>query len=193
MQSNLFNYLQNIYKILTFVVISNHFYSIVMRKLFIFIVILSFFACQNNNNNGETANQTATEKMVGEWDSYSVLIKVKSMKQTGGDSVVNIPNPAAFAQITGNKPIHTIYRADGSYTAEYRNLKDSILFVNLGEWKMLNDSILQLNQQDPFPETSEFGVRFMKDGAMFSRAAYDYDRDGAKDDSFLGMQTKRVQ
>jgi hypothetical protein len=131
----------------------------------------------------------AAKTMVGEWEAAAILIKIKSMHGTGGDSIVNIPDQATYTMAMNQKPIHTIYRPDGSYTAEYRNLKDSILYMNLGQWTMLNDSSLQLIQIDPKPDTAVFGVQFLKDGAQFSRR-YDYDHDGAKDDLFLGVQQK---
>jgi hypothetical protein len=111
------------------------------------------------------------------------------MNGTGGDSLVNIPDQATYRMAMDQKPIHTTYKTDGSYTAVYRNTKDSILYMNLGQWTMLNDSSLQLIQIDPKPDTSVFGVQFLKDGAQFSRI-YDYDHDGAKDDLFLGVQQK---
>ena len=128
--------------------------------------------------------------MVGEWESVSILIKVKSMRGVANaDSVVNIPDQAAYFKVMGEKPIHTTYKEDGSYSAIYRNGNDSILRVNLGQWKMLNDSTLQLVQIDPKPDTSVFGVQFLQDGAKFLRS-YDYDFDGQKDDVFFGIQQK---
>ena len=88
------------------------------------------------------------------------------------------------------KPIHTLYRADHSYEATYRNLKDSIVALNLGIWRQPNDSTLQLIQQDPYPDTSIYSVRFLKDGAEFRRFQYDFDKDGSKDDEFFGIQRK---
>jgi hypothetical protein len=144
-----------------------------------FVVLTCLWAC------GAPEGKT----MVGEWDSHAILIKIKSMHGKGGDSVVNIPSQEAYMKVMNQKPIHTTYNADGSYSAVYRNGKDSILYVNAGQWTMLNDSTLQLAQVEPKPDTSVFGVQFLKDGAQFSRR-YDYDHDGAKDDLFLGVQQK---
>jgi hypothetical protein len=131
----------------------------------------------------------SAKTMVGEWESAAILIKIKSMHGAGGDSLVNIPDQATYRMAMDQKPIHTTYKTDGSYTAVYRNTKDSILYMNLGQWAMLNESSLQLIQIDPKPDTSVFDVQYLKDGAQFSRR-YDYDHDGAKDDIFVGVQQK---
>ncbi len=133
---------------------------------------------------------TSKEKMVGEWESNSVLISIKTAHRTGGDSVINFPSPSDWTKLTQLKPIHTVYHPDHSYEATYRNLKDSIVAVNLGIWNMPNDSTLLLIQQDPFPDTSQYDVKFLKDGAEFRRLRYDFDKDGSKEDEFFGIQRK---
>ncbi len=149
-------------------------------QMFVAILALSaaFTACNSR------------DKMKGEWESHSVLISIKSAHKTGGDSVVNIPDQESWRKIMNLKPIHTVYNPDHSYIATYRNLRDSIVAVNLGLWEMPTDSTLQLIQQDPFPDTSLYSIKFLKDGAEFRRVQYDFDKDGSKDDEFFGIQQK---
>ncbi len=148
-------------------------------------IIVAFTACDSTEK--PNANN---EKIAGEWESNSILISIKSAHRIGGDSVVNIPDQESWQKIMNLKPIHTVYSADHSYVATYRNLKDSIVAVNLGLWTMPSDSTLQLIQQDPFPDTSIYSVKFLKDGAEFRRIQYDFDKDGKKDDEFFGIQRK---
>jgi hypothetical protein len=143
--------------------------------------ILFFYACTTTNT---------APTMTGEWDSASILIRIKTMHGKAGDSIVSIPDQATYRKIMNQKPIHTTYSPDGSYKAVYRNTQDSILYINLGEWAMLNDSTLQLIQIDPRPDTSVFEVKFLESGAQFARK-YDYDKDGAKDDVFMGLQVRK--
>ena len=156
-----------------------------LKFIAISLIAMTIIACNEGQNTAQNR-----EKMVGEWESNSVLISIKSAHRTGGDSVVNIPDQAAWTKIMSLKPIHTLYRADHSYEATYRNLKDSIVALNLGIWRQPNDSTLQLIQQDPYPDTSIYSVRFLKDGAEFRRFQYDFDKDGSKDDEFFGIQRK---
>ncbi|MEY4926663.1 MAG: hypothetical protein RI894_1099 [Bacteroidota bacterium] len=153
------------------------------------IALTAITACTSEQPKAEEGAE-APEKMVGEWELNSVLISIKTAHRTGGDSVINFPTPADWVKLMQQKPIHTVYRADHSYEATYRNLKDSIVALRLGVWAMPNDSSLQLFQQDPFPDTSYIDVRFLKDGAEFRRFRYDYDNDGNKDDEFFGIQRK---
>lgn len=148
--------------------------------LFGMVVFVS--SCANIDKNAE--------KMIGEWDSNSVFISIKSGHKTGGDSIINIPNYQIWEKMMQLKPIHTLYRADHSYEATFRNLKDSIVALNLGVWTMRNDTTLQLMQQEPYPDTMQYDIRFFEGGAELRRYQYDFDKDGDKDDSFFGTQRK---
>ena len=149
---------------------------------FLFGTIFFASSCAKTDEN--------TEKMIGEWDSNSVFISIKSAHQTGGDSIINIPTYEVWAKMMQLKPIHTQYRADHSYEATFRNLNDSIVALNLGVWTMRNDTTLQLIQQEPYPDTMEYDIRFFPNGAELRRFKYDFDKDGDKDDSFFGTQRK---
>ena len=132
-----------------------------------------------------------TSRIVGTWDLYAILIQIKSAHGIAQhDSVIAIGNPTIWQQQMQQKPIRTVYSADGSYVSTYRNLRDSIVDVRLGQWRLEQDSILVLAQQDPLPLTLKYTVRFLKDGAEFRRFDYDFDADGQLDDSFLGVQHK---
>jgi hypothetical protein len=143
---------------------------------------LAFLACQPS---------PTLSRIVGTWDSYSILIQIKSAHGiVQHDSVIAIGNPAIWQAKMQQKPIRTVYSPDGNYVATYRNLRDSIVDIRLGKWTMQHDSILVLSQQDPVPMTTQYAVKFLKDGAEFRRFDYDFDEDGQNDDSFLGIQSK---
>ena len=135
--------------------------------------------------------KTTTQKMQGEWESYSILIKIVSPHSVKGDSVINIPTPEIYERTTDQRPIRTNYNADGTYQSIYRMGKnDSIFYTPNGKWQMEHDTVLALYQIEPKPDTMRYFIRFLKDGAEFRRFDYDYDHDGSKDDAFYGLQRK---
>ena len=58
-----------------------------LKFIAISLIAMTIIACNEGQNTAQNR-----EKMVGEWESNSVLISIKSAHRTGGDSVVNIPS-----------------------------------------------------------------------------------------------------
>ena len=153
-------------------------------------LLLAAVACNNTPNTPASLLDLPPQaRMVGEWQASSFTIKATSVNGKADSNVVVTVTPNDWEKKLGYQPIRTTYRADGSYEAVTRNTRDSIIATPNGKWRMMNDSTLELQQIDPHPDTMLYRVQFTALGATFSRR-YDYDKDGAKDDFFEGVQQR---
>lgn len=124
------------------------------------------------------------KKMIGEWRSVSIEVRMHSAYNSDSWRVMTA-DENNWEQMTKIKPVRTFFKADGTYYAEYHNLKDSIVYNPSGEWSVQNDSLI-VHQLKPKIATLGYHVT-MKDHVGEFRSILDFDGDGKADDEFFGV------
>jgi hypothetical protein len=133
-------------------------------------------------------NKELEKQMIGEWRNVALKIKMNTFgnKDTFRILEVDEKNWEARMKI---QPIRTFYRADGTYNAEHRNLKDSLIYNPAGRWAILDDTIIMM---DTFPERAlayRYKIVIKNNMAEFT-GVEDCDRDGKADDDYYGLHRK---
>jgi hypothetical protein len=124
------------------------------------------------------------EQMIGEWRSISILVKMNSANNTASDRLL-AANEDNWEKVTGIRPVRTFFKPDGTYYAEYYNLKDSIVYQPSGEWSVSEDSLF-VHQLKPKLAMLRYAVTIKNDVGEF-RSRLDFDGDGQSDDEFFGV------
>jgi len=126
-----------------------------------------------------------SKKIVGEWRNIYLKIVIhhpgKQPETVEADST-------NWEQQLGIKPIRTHFKSDGTYTSEYRNLKDSIVKIASGTWTIKSDSLI-MNQSKPSASLLKLHVDIAGTKATF-KGVIDFEGDGLKDDEYYGQQRK---
>ncbi|MBS1977911.1 MAG: hypothetical protein JST46_11110 [Bacteroidetes bacterium] len=119
----------------------------------------------------------------GEWSNTYLHISLNK-----GDSVVNRDADSTnWEQVLGIKPIYTLFREDGTYRSEYRNLKDSVIRVAEGTWNVTGDTLAMSQSK---PEASSYRMHMtLKEGKVIFEGNVDFDGDGTLD-HYVGWQKR---
>ena len=80
------------------------------------------------------------------------------------------------------RPIVTTIYADGTYTSEFRNSFDSLIYKPEGTWVIDGDSLFMTDHQD----TYRYQIFVDGDVAEFN-SIVDWDNDGKVDDEYFGV------
>ena len=123
------------------------------------------------------------EALTGEWYNLYVHVKLSNGAEMEADST----NWESRLQI---KPIHTFFKADGSYHSIYRNLADSIVRQVAGTWDVEGDTLI-MRQNTPTAEFMKLHVTIKKGVATF-KGMIDFDGDGKENDEYSGRQRKKA-
>ena len=144
-----------------------------MKNLF-FLLMLMLASCGRNE-----------PSLSGEWSNTYLHISLNK-----GDSMVNRDADSTnWEQVLGIKPIHTLFREDGTYRSEYRNLNDSVIRVAEGKWNVAGDT---LSMSQSKPEASSYRMHMtLKERKVIFEGNIDFDGDGTLD-HYVGWQ-KRVK
>jgi hypothetical protein len=121
--------------------------------------------------------------LVGEWSNLYLRITMNNGSVMEADS-------SNWETRLGIKPIHTFFKADGSYYSEYRNLQDSLVRRPSGTWIIEGDS-LSMNEATPQTAVYKFKLEITADIATFS-GLIDFDGDGTRDELYFGRQRKKA-
>lgn len=158
-----------------------------IKDTFLIVFFLSVTSCEQQKDAEQ--NKELSDRVVGEWHNLSLKIRMNTLNNTDSTRVFEV-DERNWEQKMGIRPIRTIYRPDGSYNSEHRNLKDSIIYNPAGRWIILGDTIIMT---DTFPERGpayKYHVRIKGDIAEFT-GIEDCDRDGKNDDHYFGVQRKK--
>jgi hypothetical protein len=156
-----------------------------IRNVSIVVFLLGINSCGRKQI---PENKLLSGRLTGVWDNLSLKIKMNSFNNTDSTRVFEV-DEKDWEQKMRIRPIRTIYRKDGSYNSEHRNLNDSIIYNPAGKWYILGDTIFMT---DTFPErglTYKYHVRIKGNIVEFT-GVEDCDRDGKKDDEYFGIQCK---
>lgn len=141
----------------------------------VFVILLS--ACQQQQKD-------KSSQLIGKWKNLSIDVKMNSYKGLAEDSLLQV-KPDQWEKILKIKPIITVFNPDGSFTSDYVNPNDSLVFQSTGKWIISGDSLTMIEYEVP----NSYLLEFEGDKAKFS-AVLDWDEDGVKDDEYNGVQQK---
>jgi hypothetical protein len=150
----------------------------IRRPIFFLIILLA--GC---------AEQKAHDPiMVGTWQSSFLFIESADRAETDPQWEYFVATPGNWERVMGFKSIRTTYRADGNFSAEYRNLKDSVFVTATGTWHTKGDSLYFFQwAPDTFIVTYQYAVS--QDTLKFYGVA-DWERDGLRNDKVTMSQVR---
>ena len=160
------------------------------------LIITLLFACSRNGSEQKTLeDQNAVQPSIdkekslksllpGEWRNLSMKVNIKSFKNSLKDSITEVPE-GQWEAILKIMPIRTFFKEDGTFSSEYRNLSDSIVFTSSGTWTAIGDTLSMTEAGG----TSKYFTRIVNGKAEFT-GYIDWDEDGKTDDLYFGIQKK---
>jgi hypothetical protein len=133
-------------------------------------------------------NQTLEQALIGDWQSVSLEITMPSYNNT--DSVATLTaDPENWGEIMQMQPIITHFRADHTYTADYRNLQGELINQPSGTWKV-EGNVLEYRESHPQFMVIRQTVERIDDQTFRFTFNMDYDSDGLQDDTGVGISKK---
>ena len=168
---------------------------------FVIFICISVFYCSCVSGQKENASEKNTEELnltedqgdyvsqlendiLGEWTNVSMKVWVKTYNNSDTSFIVDITEENWDLKMTV-KPIVTTINADGTYTSEFRNSFDSLMYKPEGTWLIDGDSLIMQDHQD----TYKYQIFIDGDVAEFN-SYIDWDKDGKADDEYFGVQRK---
>ncbi|MDN5216338.1 hypothetical protein QQ020_29995 [Fulvivirgaceae bacterium BMA12] len=163
-----------------------------MKHLNIILLIGLLISCSGEKNNQSNSDEQSASEVkqslksgiLGEWNNMSMKIIIESLNKTHQDSVVEVPK-GKWETILNIKPIKTVFKEDGTFTSEYRNLADSIVSVSTGTWSADGDTLSMTSDGN----TVKYFAKITDNQAEF-KGYVDWDQDGEQDDLYTGIQKK---
>ncbi len=170
-----------------------------MRFVIIIFISLFFNSCASGQKE-QQAEETRQEipepdagleylsqmerDIVGEWSNNSMKVWVRSYNNSDTSFIVEI-NEDTWEMKMNIKPIVTTIRQDGTYSSEFRNSFDSLIYRPEGTWLIDGDSLFMKDSQ------KEYKYQIFIDGGIAEfKSMIDWDKDGKADDEYSGIQIK---
>ncbi|MCU0453876.1 MAG: hypothetical protein MUE68_09465 [Bacteroidetes bacterium] len=126
--------------------------------------------------------------LVGTWQSSFLFIESADIKEGEPGWEYFVATPSSWERVTNMKPLRTVYNADGTFSADYRNLQDSLLARATGTWHTVRDSLYYFQSApDTFRAVYQFSV--VGDSLNFS-GIVDWERDGKRNDKVTMTQLR---
>jgi len=122
--------------------------------------------------------------IVGEWVNVSMKVWVNTYNNTDTSFMVDI-NEESWDMKMNIKPIVTKINNDGTYTSEFRNSYDSLIYKPKGTWLIDGDTLIMEDHQ----ATYRYQIFIDGDMSVF-KSMIDWDKDGNADDEYSGKQRK---
>jgi hypothetical protein len=118
--------------------------------------------------------------MVGTWEHTFLFIESADVPESDPRWEYFVATPNNWERVMGFKPVRTTYQADGTFSAEYRSLKDSLFALATGTWYTTADSLHFFQwAPDTFAATYQFSV--VADTLKLN-GVVDWERDGLRND-----------
>jgi len=124
------------------------------------------------------------QDILGEWTNVSMRVWVRTYNNSDTSFIVDISEENWELKMNIKPIITTIYE-DGTYTSEFRNSFDSLIYMPEGTWLIDGDTLIMEDQQDVY----KYQIFIDGDLAEF-KSKVDWDRDGKADDEYFGVQRK---
>lgn len=170
-----------------------------MRICLLILITVFFYSCVSGQKEGasqevvEDTNEIEEEfnyvsqleqDIVGEWTNVSMRIMVKTYNNSDTSFIVDINEENWDMKMTV-KPIVTTINEDGTYSSEFRNSFDSLIYKPEGTWLLDGDTLIMQDHQ----ETYKYQIFIDGDISEFN-SYVDWDNDGVADDEYFGIQRK---
>ena len=174
-------------------------FPLAMKYLVVFMIALFQLSCasgqQEKTEESHESEMTSASQgieylteleqaIVGEWTNVSMRVKVESFENSDTSFIVHITEENWDTKMNIRPIVTTIY-ADGTYTSEFRNSFDSLIYKPEGTWVIDGDSLFMTDHQD----TYRYQIFVDGDVAEFN-SIVDWDNDGKVDDEYFGVQHK---
>jgi len=154
-------------------------YNTVHMRIFLFSAILIAAV-------GCTEPAEKPSELLGTWETTWVLVMDNAGEMNNEMFDLFFADTTNWERKMGMKPIRTTYNADGTFTGEYRDLRDSVYAISSGSWEVRGESLyFRQMEPDTFIATYWFIV---KDDTLRTRGIIDWARDGIANDKFEGTQ-----
>lgn len=124
------------------------------------------------------------QDILGEWANVSMRVWVKTYNNSDTSFIVDITEENWELKMNIKPIITTIYE-DGTYTSEFRNSFDSLIYMPEGSWFIDGDTLIMQDHQDVY----RYQIFIDGDLAEF-KSKIDWDKDGKADDEYFGIQRK---
>lgn len=126
--------------------------------------------------------------VVGTWQSSFLFIESADIPEGAPGWEYFIATPGNWERSMGFRSIRTSYKADGTFSAEYRDRNDSVFVTATGEWHTVGDSLYFFQwAPDTFSAAYQFVVA--EDTLQFS-GIVDWERDGLRNDKVTMKQLR---
>ena len=150
------------------------------------------FSCSSSKER----KNTLSGQLVGEW--RNVYMKVEMYTYNNTDSLKTMEvTEANWEKILNIKTIRTLYKENGSYNSEHKNLQDSIIYNPAGKWSIVGDTLIMT---DTFPKKGlnyKYKLEIKENNGVNKEiiaeffGVEDFDQDGKIDDKYYGIQRKQ--
>ncbi|MEM9836312.1 MAG: hypothetical protein AAF828_07405 [Bacteroidota bacterium] len=151
-----------------------------MRKITLLACVL-LFACETEQKKGTTTdNQKAdlATELLGTWEVMDISVHVPTY--LGEDTtVVESIREADWGKLYGVKPARTRYTPDGKLMRTHKNIKDELIDVTHGLWRIQGDSLMVIE-----PNITFAYLPHLMNDKLELKGRIDWDRDGETDDDF---------
>jgi len=128
-------------------------------------------------------------ELLGTWENTFLMLESADVSEMDPRFEVFVADSNNWERVMGIKPVRTTYQADGTLSAEYRNLLDSVYTVAGGTWHTRDDSLYFFQwKPDTFIATWRFAVAM---DTLKMWGIVDWERDGVRNDKYYGTQ-KRI-
>lgn len=126
--------------------------------------------------------------VVGVWENTFLFIESADVPETDPRWEYFVATPNNWERVMGFKPVRTTYIADGTFSAQYRNLQDSVFVTATGTWHTVGDSLYFFQwMPDTFVATYRYAVEH--DTLKFN-GVVDWERDGLRNDKVTINQVR---
>lgn len=170
-----------------------------MKYLFILLVSVFSYSCVSGQKEHATSEEVEQaqvdvfeedyisqleENFIGEWANVSMKVWVRTYNNSDTSFIVDITEDNWELKMNV-KPIITTIREDGTYSSEFRNSFDSLIYKPKGTWMIDGDSLIMEDHQEVY----RYQIFIDGDVAEFN-SLVDWDKDGKADDEYFGVQRK---
>lgn len=132
------------------------------------MTLVSAFSCSKK------PNELRKNEIVGRWTNLTLAVTMNRYEQE--DSILRA-NEENWEQVLRMKPIVSIFNKDGTFAAEYSDLKGQLAKTVTGTWDVRNDSLIVWRKGK-----KERAYHFtINNNRVTFRANLDWDEDGLPD------------
>ncbi len=126
--------------------------------------------------------------LAGTWEYSFLFLESADIPEGSPGWDYFLATPSNWKRVMGFKPVRTTYRPDGTFSAEYRTLQDSIITIATGTWHTTGDSLYFFQwTPDTFIATYQFAL---KDDTLSFHGIVDWERDGSRNDKITLKQVR---